>query len=142
MKKLIYVVLGLFCSFQYASAQETSTIKGKIDSIKVVGYSSVNITGGSRTDEAKPLFVLNGKVIEYGSINTIDPNKIATVNILKNASAIAQYGESAKNGAIIISTKDYLTNNDVKVIDYGSNAKFSIKNDLTNEAKKPLVYIK
>ncbi|MFD0939999.1 hypothetical protein [Pedobacter boryungensis] len=38
----------------------------------------------------------------------IDPNKIATINILKDVSATAVYGNQAKNGVIIISTKDYI----------------------------------
>jgi len=144
MKKLIYaVVLGLLCSFQSVNAQETSTIKGKIDSLKIIGYSStINITGNSKTD-GTPLVVLDGKVIEYNSMNAIDPNKIAAINILKDASAISQYGEPAKNGAIIISTKDYVPNNDVKIIGYGSNANFIVRNQnaLANEANRPLVIV-
>ncbi|MFA6276915.1 MAG: TonB-dependent receptor plug domain-containing protein [Pedobacter sp.] len=144
MKKLIYVVvLGLACSFQSVNAQETSTVKGKIDSLKVIGYSStINITGNSKTDRT-PLVVLDGKIIEYNSMNAIDPNKIAVINILKDASAIAQYGESAKNGAIIISTKDYVPNNDVKIIGYGSNPTFIIRDKfaLANEANRPLVIV-
>lgn len=39
-------------------------------------------------------------------INTLDPETIQSINVLKGKSATALYGEKGKNGVIIITTKN------------------------------------
>ncbi len=56
-------------------------------------------------DSKKPLVVLDGKVIQYDTMNTLDPNHIGHMNILKGEEALVSYGESGKYGAIEITTK-------------------------------------
>ena len=56
------------------------------------------------TGNDKPLIYLNGKEFT-GGLNEINPDKIASINVLKNQSAIAKYGEKGKNGVIEIFTK-------------------------------------
>ena len=51
-----------------------------------------------------PLLIVDG-VISYGGINEINTNDIATIDVLKDASAAAIYGSRAANGVIIITTK-------------------------------------
>lgn len=51
-----------------------------------------------------PLVVLDG-VIYIGSFNEINPADIASVDVLKDASATAIYGSLAANGVILITTK-------------------------------------
>lgn len=53
-------------------------------------------------DAAKPLILVDGVERE---MNTLDPNEIENVNILKDASATAVFGVRGANGVIIISTK-------------------------------------
>ncbi|SHF78107.1 outer membrane transport energization protein TonB [Mariniphaga anaerophila] len=50
-----------------------------------------------------PLYVVDGKIIE--DINQISPDDIKQVDVLKDASATAIYGDKAKNGLVFISTK-------------------------------------
>ncbi len=69
------------------------------------GQKSIN---GSNT----PLIVLDG-VIFMGNIEDINPNDIATFDILKDASSAAVYGSRAANGVIIITTKRGKTNKPV-----------------------------
>lgn len=52
----------------------------------------------------EPLFVVDGIPYE-GSINDINPNEIASVDILKDASATAIYGSRGANGVILVTTK-------------------------------------
>jgi len=63
------------------------------------------ITSTYDTYGKSPILVLDGKIMDQPSINQIDPNKIESVSILKDASAIALYGKEAANGVIIIVTK-------------------------------------
>lgn len=51
-----------------------------------------------------PLIVLDG-VIYTGSFNEINPNDIATVDVLKDASATAIYGSQGSTGVVLITTK-------------------------------------
>lgn len=53
---------------------------------------------------ATPLIVLDG-VIYYGSINDINPDDIASVDVLKDASSVAVYGAKAAEGVVAITTK-------------------------------------
>ncbi|CAN5382550.1 TonB-dependent receptor [soil metagenome] len=51
-----------------------------------------------------PLIVLDG-VIYYGALADINPQDIATVDVLKDASAAAVFGAKAASGVIMINTK-------------------------------------
>ncbi|GGH23173.1 hypothetical protein FAZ19_13415 [Sphingobacterium alkalisoli] len=55
----------------------------------------------------KPLYVIDGKVQKQGNVDlkNINPNDIASVNVLKDGSATSLYGETAKDGVIEITTK-------------------------------------
>lgn len=66
---------------------------------------SVNIRGlGSISAGNEPLYVVDGFPIS-GDINTINPNDIESIDILKDASAAAIYGSRGANGVVIITTK-------------------------------------
>ena len=66
-------------------------------SLQVRGRSSIN-AGTS------PLIVLDG-VIYPGDLSDINPNDIATVDVLKDASSAAVYGAKAASGVILVTTK-------------------------------------
>lgn len=53
-----------------------------------------------------PLMILDGKELEEGfDINTIDPKTIASISILKDASATARFGKKGAKGVVVISSK-------------------------------------
>lgn len=56
-----------------------------------------------------PLYVIDGYPTP-GGINNINPNDIATIDVLKDASAASIYGIRAANGVVIITTKKGLKN--------------------------------
>ncbi len=85
-------------------------IKGKVAGLTVVN-SSGNPTAGSSirlrgittlTGSLEPLVLVDG--IE-GSLNTVAPENIASIDVLKDASAASIYGTLGANGGIIINTK-------------------------------------
>ena len=51
------------------------------------------------------LVVLDGVPVSATYLNSINPNDIADVNVLKGASAAALYGNDASNGVMIVTTK-------------------------------------
>ncbi|WP_188769015.1 M56 family metallopeptidase [Emticicia aquatilis] len=70
-----------------------------LDKPKNINQASENVIDGD------PLFVVDGKVITQAEMSGIKPNDIATMDVLKNASATAIYGEKGKNGVVVITTK-------------------------------------
>lgn len=77
------------------------------------GGSRIRIRGGSSLNASNdPLIVIDGVPVEGNGIagsanllNTINPNDIESMSVLKDASATALYGSRASNGVLIITTK-------------------------------------
>jgi len=88
-------------------------IAGRVAGVQVVSNgapgagSTINIRGiGTLTAGGSPLIVVDGYPLSEGSdINAVNPNDIASMNILKDAASTAIYGSRGANGVIIISTK-------------------------------------
>lgn len=69
----------------------------------------------SNPDEAKAegilvcgkavLFIVDGETVSFEDFKTIDPKNIKHMDVLKDKSAIEKYGEKAKDGVIIVTTK-------------------------------------
>ncbi|MCK7553677.1 SusC/RagA family TonB-linked outer membrane protein [Chitinophaga sedimenti] len=69
------------------------------------GQPSMMIRGqNSISGNNDPLIVLDG-VVFLGSIGDINPNDIASVDVLKDATSAAAYGSRSANGVIAITTK-------------------------------------
>ncbi len=67
--------------------------------------ASLQIRGkGTLTASSSPLIVLDG-VIYPGGLEDINPNDIATIDILKDASSAAVFGARSANGVVLITTK-------------------------------------
>lgn len=63
--------------------------------------------------------------VDYGNVlNSINPEDIESVTVLKGASAAALYGERGANGAIMITTKSGSNRNGKLQISYNSNTSF------------------
>ena len=60
--------------------------------------------GGSITQDNSPLYVVDGVQVE-NALAVISPQDIASVDVLKDASATAIYGARGANGVVIITTK-------------------------------------
>lgn len=78
--------------------QRIGTMPGSGAQIRIRGERTIN---GSND----PLIVLDGIPFEGGSLNDINPDEIASIDILKDASATAIYGSRGANGIILITTK-------------------------------------
>ncbi|MEO5998649.1 MAG: TonB-dependent receptor [Chitinophagaceae bacterium] len=86
-------------------------LAGKVAGVQVKAVSGepgvapqIRIRGiGSISAGAGPLYVVDG--FPTDNIQTLNPNDIETMDILKDASATAIYGSRGSNGVIIINTK-------------------------------------
>ena len=95
-------------------------LQGKVAGLQVTtgggsagGGSTIRIRGGASLNASNdPLIVIDGVPVEGNGIagsanllNTINPNDIESMSVLKDASATALYGSRASNGVLIITTK-------------------------------------
>lgn len=78
--------------------REGTGAAGSSPTIRVRGVSSVNAG-------VEPLVVLDGVPIGTGIPNTLNPDMISSISVLKDASATSIYGARASNGVVVISTK-------------------------------------
>ncbi len=90
---------------------------GSTSSIRVRGISS--ITAGN-----DPLIVVDGSPYE-GDINTISPDDIENITVLKDAASSALYGSRGSNGVIIVTTKSAKAGEGTITVDakWGSNSR-------------------
>lgn len=51
-----------------------------------------------------PIVVVDGLIMD-GGLNLVNPNDIASIDVLKDASATALYGARASNGVVVVTTK-------------------------------------
>ncbi len=85
-------------------------LQGRIAGVDVQANSGlpgngmkVNVRGTGTVNNSDPLYVIDG--LYPGNINTINPNDIASIDVLKDASASAIYGVLGANGVVIVTTK-------------------------------------
>lgn len=85
-------------------------LQGKTSGVQVITTSAapgstptVRIRGFSSNVSSSPLYVVDG--VRTTSIAGLDPNDIASMEILKDAASAAIYGAEAGNGVVLITTK-------------------------------------
>lgn len=62
------------------------------------------VRGAGTFGTTEPLYIIDGAVSNNG-LNSLNPNDIASIEILKDGSAAAIYGSRAANGVVLITTK-------------------------------------
>jgi TonB-dependent starch-binding outer membrane protein SusC len=105
-------------------------IKGKVAGL-IISNTSGDPTAGANLSlrgvsslkgNSRPLVLINGIP---GDLNTVAPEEIQSIDVLKDASAAAIYGTRGANGVIIITTKSVDRNAMLKV---NYNPYFSVSN--------------
>lgn len=85
-------------------------------SLSEVAVSPVKIRGAATIGNQQPLYILNGVPASAEEVSKIDPNAIASMDVLKDAAATTLYGARAAAGVVIVTTKnemnDYVSVND------------------------------
>jgi TonB-linked SusC/RagA family outer membrane protein len=96
------------------TASVEQALQGKVAGLYVSPASgqpgsgaTIRIRGTGTLNNASPLFVVDGMLLD--DISFLNPQDIASVEVLKDASATAIYGNRGANGVIIITTKRGVT---------------------------------
>jgi TonB-linked SusC/RagA family outer membrane protein len=104
-----------------------TTTAGSDPTLMVRGRNSISGT-------TSPLIVLDG-LIYRGSITSINPSDILSIDLLKDASAAAVYGSQASNGVVLITTKSGASGMDKTTVDYTGS--YSIQ-EMTKKEMRPM----
>ena len=70
---------------------------------------------GSLGSSTAPLYIIDGVQASSGAVMAMNPNDIASISILKDASATSIYGSRAANGVVYVTTKAGAYNNRASV---------------------------
>jgi TonB-linked SusC/RagA family outer membrane protein len=65
--------------------------------------ATIRVRGVGTLNNASPYVLIDG--VESGTMNSVDPNDIESISVLKDASSAAIYGSKASNGVVLITTK-------------------------------------
>lgn len=65
--------------------------------------ATIRVRGVGTLNTADPYILVDG--VETGTMNSVDPNDIESISVLKDAASAAIYGSKASNGVILITTK-------------------------------------
>jgi len=68
---------------------------------------SIGLTLKGKLNAENILYILDGTALEKSEIEKIKPADIESVKVLKDLAAVKLYGDKAKDGVIIITTKSY-----------------------------------
>ena len=94
-------------SFSLKANEDTSigTIEAVKNSIRAVG-TMIDIDKEESSEE-KPLVVVDGKIMGHGTelLKRIDVATIQQVYVMSAKNAVAEYGDQAKEGAIVVTSK-------------------------------------
>jgi len=94
------------------TANLNQALQGKVPGVyiesnpKPGANASIQIRGNNSISYGTtPLYVIDNIMIDDTDISTINPNDIASIEILKDASATALYGARGANGVVVITTR-------------------------------------
>lgn len=120
------------------------SVEGKAPGLNVQSTQSFMIRGSnSLSGNSNPLYIVNGSIMQAADFSKLDPNSIASVDVLKNENAVALYGSMASNGAIVVTLKDGLDDY-VSVTDHALDVSYDIDipYDVPSNGKQQIATLK
>lgn len=109
-----------------SNANIGQALQGKIAGVDIVfqggapgSGTRIMVRGIGTLNNASPLYIVDGMYMN--SIDHINPNDIASIDVLKDASSAAIYGSRAANGVIIVTTKEGSNTEGKPIIDLSVN---------------------
>src|SRR5690625_1161826 len=90
----------------------STALQGQASGVEIVrsggdpgAAGTIRIRGTGTVNNADPLIVIDGMPSDVSSLNNINSDDVESIDVLKDASAAAIYGNRAANGVILVTTK-------------------------------------
>ena len=108
------LALGAFARTAYVFPDD----KGKKENVTIlIRNAKIDPSDGK---SGNPLILVDGR--EVRSIDSLSPDRIASISMLKDAASEAQYGEKGRDGVIIVTTKEGGADSQMQTFTYGGNS--------------------
>ena len=108
------LALGAFARTAYVFPDD----KGKKENVTIlIRNAKIDPSDGK---SGNPLILVDGR--EVRSIDSLSPDRIASISVLKDAASEAQYGEKGRDGVIIVTTKEGGADSQMQTFTYGGNS--------------------
>ena len=100
-------------SFRIRENNQWGSDPNTLPEMQIRGQSTIGVTDLDRNELSKsalqnnpnlPIFIMDGFEVSIQKVYDMDPNRIETITILKDAAATALYGSRAANGIVVITT--------------------------------------
>ncbi len=100
-----------------------STLEGRVSGVQIRGTNSI------KNEEI--LYIVDG--VPTNNISYLDPNEIKSMDILKDSSATSIYGSRGLNGVVVVTTKEYIEDENIINKQFIINKPYTIAsvNDIT-----------
>lgn len=123
-----------------SNANIGQALQGKIAGVDIVSQGGnpeagtrIMVRGIGTLNNAAPLYIVDGMYMS--GIDHINPNDIASIDVLKDASSAAIYGSRAANGVIIVTTKEGSNTEGKPIVDLSINAGVAMVSKKTGYAE-------
>ena len=108
------LALGAFARTAYVFPDD----KGKKENVTIlIRNAKIDPSDGK---SGNPLILVDGR--EVKSIDSLSPDRIASVSVLKDSASKASYGEKGRDGVIIVTTKEGGADPQMQTFTYGGNS--------------------
>jgi TonB-linked SusC/RagA family outer membrane protein len=136
---ILQAVQTLEPSFRIIENTEQGSNPNALPDIELRGAGSLpGVKSEYQNNPNMPTFILDGFEVTAQKIFDLDPNRVLSITILKDAAATAIYGSRAANGVVVVETKTPQRGN--IQVNYKSDIKFTSADlsgyDLLNASEK------
>ncbi len=100
----LLAVLILSLAFTNPFSREKDLSEQKLNNLHFASDSTIHF----KTDSFI-LYILDGEEISNKTLESLDPESIMSIEVLKGESAVTAYGQKAKNGVIVMTSKELST---------------------------------
>lgn len=97
-------------------------LAGRTPGIKIRGSNSVK-------SYAQPIYILDGIILSSKEVKQIDPEMMATVEVLKGENATSIYGSRGNNGVVIMTSKKSFVEEELITVKFVIKKAYSIATD-------------
>jgi len=96
------------CSLERSSAPASQALNPQRSALRMC--TPVGEYPANRRCES-PMLIVDGRTVDFDSAN-LDPHDIEAIEIVRGDSAVVRFGEAARKGVVIVTSKKALTRRD------------------------------
>ena len=113
-RSLLLLPVVLILSLAFTSPFSGEKNLSEQEQNQFISDSTIHFSASSLKADSLVLFILDGEEISASMLQSLDPESIESIEVIKGKSAVTKYGEKAQNGVIVITKKAILSDYNVQ----------------------------